>query len=359
MIMEFDVTLIYKSLPLLLLLLLAGCEDNQFTDVIADNWIKDVELCAADTTPVTFKKVAYWTPNAINSDNDNLELINFSSLTHVNYSSIVLNNDGTLVTPDDVDPLEDLVLLAHTQSVKVALSIGKWENADNTIFNTIANDKALTKTFINNLVDFIDEYELDGVDINWQNINSESESDSLEDLLEALSEELAEEGKFLSITAPSGEDETAANTISKDIYQYVDFFNVLAFDSTNNDSLHSSIQDAKDAISYWTDRCLIKNKLVLGVPFFSRGNAVQSYDYLIRDDINYACVDESERRNYNGIPTIMEKTNFALSNAGGMMMKSLEQDIYQRNNDNVDFSEYSLVNVINETSQGRGVNVCQ
>jgi GH18 family chitinase len=355
--MEFDVTLIYKSLPLLLLLLLAGCEDNQFTDVIAENWIKDTEVCAADTTPVTFKKVAYWSPD--DKENDNLELIVFSSLTHVNYSSIVLNADGSLVTPRDVKPLEDLVLEAHARSVKVSISIGEWEDADNTVFNTIADNKTLTKIFIKNIIDFIDEYELDGVDINWQNINSKSESNSLEDLLEVLSEELVKEGKFLSMTAPSGEDDSAANTISKDIYQYVDFFNVLAFDSTNNDSLHSSLQDAKDAISYWTDRCLIKNKLVLGVPFYSRGNALQSYDYLIRDNINYACEDENERRNYNGIPTIIEKTNYALFNAGGMMMKSLDQDIYQRNNDDVNFSEYSLVNVINETSQGREVSVCQ
>jgi spore germination protein YaaH len=357
--MEFIVVRIHKILPLLLLFVLAGCEDNQFTDVIGDNWIKDPEVCAEDTTPVTFKKVAYWAPDANDSDNDNLILINFSSLTHVNYTSILLNADGTLVIPVDDEPLEDLVLEAHAQSVKVAVSIGEWQDADNSIFNKIANNKALTKTFVNNLINFIDDYELDGVDINWQNIDSESESESFKALLEALSDELTQEGKFLSITAPSGEDDSAANKISTDNFQYVNFINVLAFDSTNDDSLHSSMQDAKDALSYWTERCVIKNKLVLGVPFYSRGNALRSYDYLIRDDISYACVDKSERRNYNGIPTIVEKTNYALSNAGGMMMRSLEQDIYQRNNEDFDFSEYSLVNVINETVLGNAVSVCQ
>ncbi len=346
---------IYKSLPLLILFSLSGCEDNQFTDVIDDNWIKDPVVCEEDTTAVSFKKVAYWTPD----DSDNIELVNFSSLTHVNYASITFNADGTINTPDDIDPLEDLVSYAHSDNVKVAVSIGEWNDADDSAFNAIASNKNLTKTFVNNISDFIDEYELDGLDVNWQTIDSEDESDDLKYLLEQLSEELQEQGKFLSMTAPSGEEENQTNLLSTEVFEFVDFINVMAFDSTNDDSLHSSLQDAKDAIAYWTDRCVFKNQLVLGAPFYSRGHAEHSYDYLIRDDINYACVDESERRDYNGIPTIIEKTNYALTNAGGMMMKSLEQDVYQRSNDDFDFSEYSLVNVINETVLGNEVTVCQ
>ncbi|MCP4323135.1 MAG: hypothetical protein GY787_15080 [Alteromonadales bacterium] len=346
---------IYKTLPLFLLFSLSGCEENQFTNVIGDNWIKDPVVCEEDTTTVTFKKVAYWTPD----DSDNIELVNFSSLTHVNYTSITFNADGTLNTPDDIDPLEDLVTYAHSANIKVAISIGEWGDADDSNFNTIANDTTLTKTFVTNISDFIEDYELDGLDLNWQTIDSEDESDSLKYLLEQLSEELTEQSKFLSMTAPSGEDEEQTDLLSTEVFEYVDFINVMAFDSTNNDSLHSSLQDAKDAITYWTERCVVKNQLVLGVPFYSSGSAVQSYDHLIRDDIDYACVDESERRDYNGIPTIVEKTDYALTNAGGMMMKSLEQDIYQRDNDDIDYSEYSLVNVINETVLGNEVTVCK
>lgn len=341
-----------KTVFVPLFILLAGCDDNQFTDVIGDHWIKDPEVCLQDTTPVSFKKVAYWSPD----DSDNLELVNFSSLTHVNYASISFNSDATLNIPEDIEPLEDLVLLAHAQSVKVAISLG---DTDDTIFNSIAADKALTKTLVINISDFIEEYELDGIDIHWQSVDSDDESDRLKYLLKKLSAELKEQNKFLSMTVPPGENEKLANKLSTENFQYVDFMNVLAFDSTNKDSLHSSMQDAMDAINYWTQRCVVKNKLVLGVPFYSRGSAVRSYDHLIRDDINYACEDENERRNYNGIPTIIKKTNYALLNAGGVMMKSLEQDVYMRNNDKKDFSEYSLLNVINETALDNKVSVCQ
>ena len=40
-----------------------------------------------------------------------------------------------------------------------------------------------------------------------------------------------------------------------------------------------------------------------------------------------------------------------------MMMRSLEQDIYQRNSDDIDYSDYSLLNVINETALGNEVTV--
>lgn len=351
---------IIKSLPLLLLFTLVGCDDNQFTDVIGDNWIKDPVVCLEDTTPVTFKKVAYWTPDESDDSDqsEKIELIVFSSLTHVNYTSITFNADATINIPENDEPLKKLVIDAYEASTKVGISIGEWEDADDSHFNTIANDKTLTKTFVSNISDFIEEYELDGLDVNWTSIDSKTESDSLKSLLKALYEELNEQGKFVSMTAPSGEDTKDTNLISTSVFDYVDFINVLAFDSTS-DSSFATTENAKDAINYWTERCVVKNKLVIGIPFYSRGSAVQSYDYIIRNDISYACLDRSSRRNYNGIPTVIEKTNYALSNAGGLMMKSLEQDADIRSNDDIDYSEYSLLNIINETTLGNEVMLCQ
>ncbi|GLS90059.1 hypothetical protein GCM10007916_11260 [Psychromonas marina] len=347
---------IFKRLPLLLLVALVGC-DNQFTKIIDDNWIKDPEVCEEDSTTVNFKQVAYWTPD----DSDNIELVDFSMLTHIIYSSIIVNADASLVMleDDDEELLEDLVTYAQPYSVKTAVSLGEWVSSNDSNFNTIAGSTTLTDTFVDNVIDFLDDYELEGVDIHWQTIESDDESDEFEKLLKALSKELVKEGKFLSMTVPSGEDYKTANRISSDLFDYVDFVNVIVFDEVDSDDFNASLQDAKDAIEYWTDRCLIKNKLVLGVPFYSVGSTTRSYDYLLRDDLDYVCVDNSRGRDYNGIPTIIDKTDYALSNAGGMMMRSLEQDVYARNNDDLDYSEYSLLNVINETVLGNEVSVCQ
>lgn len=350
-------SLIYKSFPLLLLLTLAGC-DNQFGSLFRPD-DKEEQVCEADTTPVNFKKVAYWSPDE-DYDKDDLDRIDFTALTHIVYAHISVNSDGSLdpLSDENSEILEDLIAYAQNVGIKAAVSLG--DGNDNN-FNTIASSSELTKNFVDEVVDFIDEYNLDGIDINWQTIDDNDESDNLKELLDELQEKLGPDGKFLSLAAPSGEDDSADN-INDDIFQYVDFINVMAFDSTDNDGLHSSMEDAQEAVTYWTERCLIKNKLVLGVPFYSAGNAVRSYDYLIRDDISYACVDESERRNYNGIPTIMDKTNYAMLYAGGIMMKSLEQDFYARNNDDDDdpfiIDDYSLLNAINQTSLGNYVDLC-
>ena len=349
--------LIRHCFPLLLLLTLMGCEDNQFTDIISDNWTEEAEECDTDTTTVSFKKVAYWSPDDTDPDTneDNLASVDFSSLTHIIYTSVSVNSDGSLDIPEDTDEetLEDLVDYAQAAGIKVGVSLG---NGNDSNFNTIAESSDKTSDFVAAVEDFIDDYELDGIEVNWQTIDDDDESDNLEELLDELEEQLSEDGYFLSMTVTSGEDDSQADEVNNDMFDYVDFVNVQAFDSTDSDDLHSSLEDAEDAITYWTERCLIQNKLVLGVPFYSDDynddeEEARSFDYIVEDDTEYACVDESEGRNYNGIPTIMDKTSYAMLYAGGIMIKSLEQDAYEN-------YDYSLLNAIDAVSNGNDVDIC-
>jgi len=353
-------SVIYKSLPLLLLLTLTGCDDNQFTSIIDDNWIVEPEVCADDTTSVDFKKVAYWSIDE-DYDEDDLALIDFSALTHVIYSAISVDASGTLATlsSDDEDALEALVNAAHSEGVKVAISLG--DGNDNN-FNSIASSSSTTSDFVDSVVDFIADYDLDGVDINWQTIDDDDESDNLEELLDELNEQLSEDGHFISMVVTAGDDESQADEVNNDMFVYVDFVNVMAFQEADSDDFRFTLEETIESIDYWTSRCLIKNKLVVAVPFYSSGTAERSYDYIIRDEIEYACVDESEGRDYNGIPTIIDKTSYAMLYAGGITINSLEQDFYERSNDDATdafiIDDYSLVNAINQTSIGNYVDIC-
>lgn len=325
---------------------LTAC-NGLFSEIFADSWEKEEVVCDADTTDVTFKQVAYW----LEDQTDNFELVDYDQLTHLNYGYLEVNTDGSLADLENSNNFEDIIAYAQAQGVKVAISIG-GDGGDSNL-NIIAADSELTDTFVDNVIDFVDDYDLDGVDLSWQFPDDDDEGELFEDLVKELSAELEDNNKFFSIAVVSGEDEDLGDAIVSSVFAYVDFVNVMAFDSTNSDDLHSSMQDAIDAINYWTGRCLIKNKLVVGIPFYSRGKAVRSYAYIIDDEIEYACVDESEGRDYNGIPTVIEKTEYAQSNAGGVMMMSLEQDTYESN-----FADYSLLHTINEQVVGNDNDIC-
>jgi len=315
-----------------------------------EHWEDKPKTCDADTTAVTFKKVAYWN----NDDTDNHELVDYDQLTHLNYAYLEVNADGSLVDLEDTDNFEEVIAFAQAEGVKVAISIGG--DGGDTNLNIIAADSDLTNTFVNNIIDFVDEYNLDGVDLSWQFPEDDDEGELFEDLVKELSDELWDDGYFFTISVISGvgDEEDLGDVIDSSVFDYVDFVNVRAFDTTNNDGLHSSMQDATDAVDYWTGRCLIKNKLVLGIPFYSRGDSVQSYADIIDEKRAYACRDESKGRNYNGIPTVIEKTTYAKNYAGGVMIKSLQQDTYKTS-----LADYSLLNTIHETASGNFVDICE
>jgi len=340
-------------LGLSLLSSLTAC--GPLSEAFPDEWGNDPVVCEADTTSVDFKKVGYWNGD----DRTHFEDLKYEQLTHLIYGYLTANADGSLVTfaDDEMKDFEEMIASARVAGSKVAISIGGVGNAGN--LKSIASSSSLTKTFVNNVIAFVEDKDLEGVDLNWQSPANDDQGDLFEDLVKKLSSALWADGYFLTISVVSGEDEALGDVINSTVFAYVDFVNVRAFDSIDDgegddDDLHSSRQDAINAIDYWTGRCLIKNKLVLGIPFYSRGDSVDSYADIIDAKRADACVDESNGRNYNGIPTVIYKSNYAMSHAGGVMMQSLEQDTYIGS-----LAEYSLLNVISATAAGETVNICQ
>lgn len=326
---------------------LTAC-DGIFSSLFEDE-DEEVVICDADVTAVTFKKVAYWDGD----DTENMDDADYNQLTHLIYGYLAVNADGSLVDfdADEEDDFEDMIASAQAEGVKVAISIGG--EGDDSQLNSIAGTSSVTNTLVDNIIDFLEQYDLDGVDLNWQTPENDDEGELFEDLVEALSDALRADGYFFSISVISGvdDDQVMGDVIDNTVFDYVDFVNVRAFDTTDNDDLHSSEQDAIDAIDYWTGRCLIKNKLVLGIPLYSRGDSVESYDEIVDDNTDHACTDESKGSNYNGIPTVVAKTEYAMNHAGGVMIQSLEQDAYEN-------SDYLLLNVIDKTQAGNTVSIC-
>src|SRR5690348_4277576 len=94
--------------------------------------------------------------------------IQFSKITHVNYAFLLPNSDGSLQAIDNASKLSSLVTAAHNAGVKVCISVGGWNNGDDSAFRSLAGNSTSRNNFVNNIVNFINQYNLDGVDIDWE-----------------------------------------------------------------------------------------------------------------------------------------------------------------------------------------------
>ncbi|WP_160061428.1 glycoside hydrolase family 18 protein [Psychromonas sp. L1A2] len=333
---------------------------NQVDDIIEDILDgTDETACGEDVTTVNFKQIAYWSV----SDEETLDDIDFGMLTHIIYSKIGVESDGDLILPtgDDLDEFEEMIELAQDAGVFAMVSFG---NSSDSAFNAIAASDTALDNFADNVEDLIKEYDLDGIDINWQFPENDDEGDLFEDLVKEISEVAEDQGVLFSFVVDTGQDDDATDDgVQDDTLDYPDFINVMALNTTDNDDLHSSLEDAEDAIEYWTDRCVVKNKLVLAIPLYSDGDGELSFREIADDDLDNVCVDEAvnvededgnrfDDINYNGIPTVNDKTEYAQSFAGGVILSSLEQDYFEEG----DF--YSILAAVDWQVAGGPNDIC-
>jgi hypothetical protein len=132
-----------------------------------------------------------------------------------------------------------------------------------------------------------------------------------------------------------------------------DWINMMVYDLTgpwnpSNVGPHSPYSFAENAINYWVNQGVPKNKLTLGVPFygydFTDQNNVTAltYSQIVAMNPDNAQVDQVGQLYYNGIPTIEAKTVLAMNEVSGIMIWELGQDR---------FDEYSLLDKIYEVIQ--------
>ncbi|MBQ4801856.1 T9SS type A sorting domain-containing protein [Aquimarina sp. MMG015] len=244
--------------------------------------------------------------------------IQYDKLTHINYSFLLPNSDGSLQPLDNVAKMQQIVSLGHAQGVKVLIAVGGWMDGNDSPFSTLAANPTTRTTFIDNLVNYVNQYNLDGVDMDWEYPREGNEPQNFELLMQELGQAMHSRGKLLtSAVVVSGWN---ADGILSGVFDDVDFLNIMAYDGPD----HGAMTQAQGGLDYWLGRGLPKEKAVLGVPFYSRPQA-QSYASLLAQGASPNS-DSFQGNNYNGIPTIKAKTEMALNRAGGIMIWELSHD---------------------------------
>ncbi|ONI78303.1 glycoside hydrolase family 18 [Kribbella sp. ALI-6-A] len=274
---------------------------------------------AAAALPSGFKSVGY-----MPSWSGDVNAVQYSKLTHINYAFALPNSNGTLQAIENTAKLTQLVSKGHAAGVRVSLAIGGWNNGDDTAFEVLAANSGSRTTFVNSVVNVVNQYNLDGVDIDWEYPDTTAEGNNFTALMQQLSTAMHSRGKLLTAAVVS--EGGTADGVQPAVFGYVDWLNIMAYDGG---SPHANYDWSINAANFWKNRGLPKAKTVLGVPFYSRPNYTTYRDIVAMNpnNANIDCVTINGTQNcYNGVPTIKRKTQWAVANAGGIMNWELSQD---------------------------------
>ncbi|SIR59468.1 glycosyl hydrolase family 18 protein [Micromonospora avicenniae] len=295
---------------------------------------------SAAVLPNNFKSVGYlpsWTGNVTS--------VQYSKLTHINYAFVLPNSNGTLRAVENPSKLSQLVSLGHSNNVKVSIAIGGWNDGDDSAFEALAANSGSRTTFVNSVVSFVNQYNLDGVDMDWEYPDPGASATNYSLLMQQLSNALRPQGKLLTAAVVS--EGYYVQGVPTAVFGYVDWLNIMAYDGG---SPHANYDWSINSVNGWKARGLPAAKAVFGVPFYSRPG-YYTYTALVGMDpanANRDCTTVGGvQQCYNGVPTVKRKTQWAMANAGGMMNWELSQD----RNDST-----SLVSAIYDTVMGGGGN---
>jgi len=186
--------------------------------------------------------------------------VDYSKYTHICYAFVIPGTDGNIGSVDNAATLRDLVTRAHAANVKVLLSVGGWlegRSPGNTPFEPISTNSTAINNMVNACANFVTQYSLDGIDLDWEYPTTKGRWNAL---AVPLANRLHGMGKLF--TAAVSEDGNN-NGDNYDNVSILDLVNIMCY---GNDAF------ASNAMRYWTSRGVPQNKRMLGVPFYSGDN---------------------------------------------------------------------------------------
>lgn len=263
----------------------------------------------------------------------------------INYAFFTLNASGGLVLNSPAT-FTAVVTKAKTNSAKILMSV----NGKAADFRTMAATAAGRHNFIIAIMNNIRQYQLHGVDMDWEFPSTADGSDiTFTALMKELSDSCHRDGKYYLTAAitPGKYAGSFRDAIKAELFGYVDWFNVMVYDDFSTSVAykhHADIVLAQNSLNYWIiQRGMPKSKFVLGLPAYGRpsgitqDNTVLSYSSILgyggSSQSDSAIVSHSGYPTpytiyYNGQPTIKKKTMLAKQQANGIMLWEKGQDVH-------------------------------
>ncbi len=276
--------------------------------------------------------------------------VKFRMTNVVVYAFYSVNGSGTLSAPSS--PSSTLIAVrdkARANNAKVFLAINDGAAGN---FKSMAATAAGRNNFIKDVMNTVRANNLDGIDIDWEFPSTSDGTDiTFTALMKELSDSLHRDSRYyLSCAITAGKYAGGfRDAIRNEIFPYVDFFNVMAYDDFNTTvpyRQHSDYTLATVCLNYWLNtRGMPAAKCVLGIPAYGRPSGITqtatvlTYNGILGQGGNpqsdSAIVTAGGFTNYtiyyNGQYTAKRKAILAKQIANGVMFWEKGQDIHDAN----------------------------
>ena len=284
---------------------------------------------------------------------DKIDQLELDRLTYLNLAFANPDSDGDLKFRQNID-IKPIVEKGHDAGLKVFVSLAGGGRPDTAHWNSVLQPENMP-TFVKSILDYVDDNNLDGVDVDIEGNLLPYIGNGYTPFVLELRDALHAKGKGITCALGAVGFHKAVTQESLEAY---DFINVMVYDKTgpwrpDNVGPHSPFSYAEEAIIFWVEkRKISSDRIVLGMPFygweFSDPARAKIYRKIVEENPEHAYVDQVDRLYFNGIPTIVNKTQLAKEKLNGVMFWEIAQDTVH---------EMSLLRAVDQTLQAGDCDV--
>ncbi|GAB3499754.1 glycoside hydrolase family 18 protein [Spirosoma knui] len=225
-------------------------------------------------------------------------------LTHINYAFVDIKKNRAWLhnlATDSINFRRLNNLKLRNPDLKILISIGGWAWSEN-FSDAVLSDTSRT-AFVASAVDIVRQYQLDGIDIDWEypgmkgedNVFRPEDKENFTLMFKAMREQLnglkQQTGKdYLVTTAMPGFNEIFTHTDMGQAQQYLDYINVMSYDHYTGGPLaghHTNLypsgkadneSSGDRAVKLYKKAGVPAEKLILGIAFYGRAWQLQNND---------------------------------------------------------------------------------
>src|SRR5438270_4959432 len=209
--------------------------------------------------------IGYWSPWG--SPGCPVSDIDMSALTHIIHWAAVVRADGTLdLNQQNISSdAPALVSTAHASGVRVLLGLIQQSQS---LSQAAANNRA---ALVNSIMNVVNSYGYDGVDIDWEPINSGSDGGPMR----ALAADLRSQGARILTAAAIGTDarywgsvQDAFDRVNAMTYDMTGLWNAYSWHNSALYDPDGSVWSINLAVQRFTSAGVPASKLGIGIPFY-------------------------------------------------------------------------------------------